>query len=68
VTQWSLSVPAKPEERIHRLNQYMLDWSGYFRLASAQTHCQAIDLRRLVERVSILLMFSPYRPAASSLQ
>ncbi|WP_426452786.1 group II intron reverse transcriptase/maturase [Paenibacillus sp. S-38] len=35
--------PVPMEERIRRLNQYMLGWLGYFRLASAKTHCQAFD-------------------------
>ncbi|AFC28349.1 RNA-directed DNA polymerase [Paenibacillus mucilaginosus 3016] len=35
--------PVSMEERIRRLNQYMLGWLGYFRLASAKTHCQAFD-------------------------
>jgi len=30
-------------ERIQRLNRYMMGWIGYFRLASAKTHCQTFD-------------------------
>lgn len=35
--------PIPMEERIQRLNRYMLGWIGYFRLASAKTHCQTFD-------------------------
>ncbi|MEF3305449.1 group II intron reverse transcriptase/maturase [Paenibacillus sp. GYB003] len=35
--------PVPMEERIRRLNQYMLGWIGYFRLASAKKHCQSFD-------------------------
>ena len=31
------------EERITRLNRYLMGWIGYFRLASAKTHCQNFD-------------------------
>lgn len=31
------------EERIRRLNRYMMGWLGYFRLASAKTHLQRLD-------------------------
>ncbi|WP_281364439.1 group II intron maturase-specific domain-containing protein, partial [Paenibacillus agri] len=31
---WSISM----EERIRRLNRYLMGWLGYFRLASAKTH------------------------------
>jgi RNA-directed DNA polymerase len=31
------------EERILRLNCYLMGWIGYFRLASAKTHCQNLD-------------------------
>ncbi|WP_083612306.1 group II intron reverse transcriptase/maturase [Paenibacillus sp. P32E] len=36
---WSISM----EERISRLNRYMMGWIGYFRLASAKTHLQNLD-------------------------
>ncbi|AEI39804.1 transcription elongation factor GreAB [Paenibacillus mucilaginosus] len=41
LTNRTKSVPM--EERIRRLNKHMLGWLGYFRLASAKTHCQAFD-------------------------
>ena len=31
------------EERISRLNRYLMGWLGYFRLASAKTHLQKLD-------------------------
>ncbi|WP_307591985.1 group II intron reverse transcriptase/maturase [Paenibacillus wynnii] len=31
------------EERISRLNRYLMGWLGYFRLASAKTHFQKLD-------------------------
>jgi len=36
---WSISM----EGRITRLNRYLLGWLGYFRLASAKTHCERFD-------------------------
>ncbi|MEI2400072.1 MULTISPECIES: group II intron reverse transcriptase/maturase [Paenibacillus] len=36
---WSISM----EERIYRLNRYLMGWLGYFRLASAKTHFQTLD-------------------------
>ncbi|SMF68347.1 group II intron reverse transcriptase/maturase [Paenibacillus uliginis N3/975] len=36
---WSVSM----EERISRLNQYLMGWIGYFRIASAKKHCEALD-------------------------
>jgi len=35
--------PISMEERISRLNRYLLGWLGYFRLAAAKTHCQNFD-------------------------
>ena len=31
------------EERINRLNRYLMGWLGYFRLASAKKHLQTLD-------------------------
>nr|WP_275259489.1 group II intron maturase-specific domain-containing protein [Paenibacillus pinistramenti] len=31
------------EERISRLNRYLMGWIGYFRIASAKNHCERID-------------------------
>ncbi|GMX63357.1 group II intron reverse transcriptase/maturase [Paenibacillus elgii] len=31
------------EERIVRLNRYLMGWIGYFRLASAKSHCEKFD-------------------------
>lgn len=31
------------EHRIAQLNRYLMGWIGYFRLASAKTHCQTFD-------------------------
>jgi RNA-directed DNA polymerase len=31
------------EERITRLNRYIMGWIGYFRLASAKGHCENLD-------------------------
>jgi len=31
------------EERISRLNRYLMGWIGYFRLASAKTYCEQLD-------------------------
>ncbi|MET3208181.1 UNVERIFIED_CONTAM: RNA-directed DNA polymerase [Paenibacillus sp. PvR008] len=36
---WSISM----EERIRRLNRYLLGWLGYFHLASVKTHLQKLD-------------------------
>lgn len=36
---WSISM----EERISRINRYLMGWLGYFRLASAKTHFQILD-------------------------
>lgn len=36
---WSISM----EERITRLNRYLMGWVGYFRLASAKNHCEKFD-------------------------
>ncbi|NUU58914.1 group II intron maturase-specific domain-containing protein, partial [Paenibacillus agri] len=36
---WSISM----EERIRRLNRYLMGWLGYFRLASAKTHLQTLN-------------------------
>ena len=36
---WSISM----EERIKRLNRYLMGWLGYFRLASAKKHLQTLD-------------------------
>ncbi|WP_279306852.1 group II intron maturase-specific domain-containing protein, partial [Paenibacillus pseudetheri] len=36
---WSISM----EERIGRLNRYLMGWLGYYRLASAKTHLQRLD-------------------------
>ncbi|MGM1022942.1 MAG: group II intron reverse transcriptase/maturase [Bacillota bacterium] len=36
---WSISM----EERIQRLNRYMMGWIGYFHLASTKTHLQRLD-------------------------
>jgi len=30
-------------ERIEKLNQYLMSWVGYYRLASAKTHCTQLD-------------------------
>lgn len=31
------------EERITRLNRYLMGWIGYFRIASAKSHCERFD-------------------------
>ncbi|WP_336791194.1 group II intron reverse transcriptase/maturase [Paenibacillus sp. MMO-177] len=31
------------ESRIQQLNRYLIGWIGYFRLASAKTHCETFD-------------------------
>ncbi|MDQ0496551.1 group II intron reverse transcriptase/maturase [Paenibacillus brasilensis] len=31
------------EERIQRLNRFVLGWIGYFRLAAAKNHCRTLD-------------------------
>ena len=31
------------EERIKRLNRYIIGWVRYFRLASMKTHCERFD-------------------------
>ncbi|WP_233566833.1 group II intron maturase-specific domain-containing protein [Cohnella endophytica] len=31
------------ESRLKELNRYLMGWIGYFRLASAQTHCERLD-------------------------
>lgn len=31
------------ERRVEELNRYLMGWIGYFRLASAKTHCESID-------------------------
>lgn len=31
------------EERISRLNRYLMGWMGYFRIASAKKHCERFD-------------------------
>jgi len=31
------------EERITKLNRYIMGWIGYFRLASAKSHCENLD-------------------------
>ncbi|WP_019910325.1 group II intron reverse transcriptase/maturase [Paenibacillus sp. HW567] len=36
---WSISM----EERINRLNRYLMGWIGYFHLASAKMHLQKLD-------------------------
>jgi group II intron reverse transcriptase/maturase len=36
---WSISM----EERIRRLNRYLMGWLGYFHLASAKKHLQTLD-------------------------
>jgi len=36
---WSVSM----EERILRVNRYLMGWIGYFRLASAKNHCERLD-------------------------
>lgn len=35
--------PMPMEERIVRLNRYILGWLGYYKLAAAQTHCEQFD-------------------------
>lgn len=35
--------PMSMEERIGRLNRYLMGWIGYFRLASAKSYCGAFD-------------------------
>jgi group II intron reverse transcriptase/maturase len=35
--------PIAMGERIARLNRYLMGWLGYFRLASAKTHCEQLD-------------------------
>ena len=37
------SRPLTMEERIHRLNRFMMGWIGYFRLAAAKNHCGNLD-------------------------
>jgi len=37
------SRPQTMEERIHRLNRFMMGWIGYFRLAAARNHCGNLD-------------------------
>jgi hypothetical protein len=36
---WSISI----EEQITRINRFVMGWMGYVRLASAKTHCEALD-------------------------
>lgn len=36
---WSISM----EDRITRINRYLMGWIGYFRLASAKNHCERFD-------------------------
>jgi len=36
--------PLPTEERIRQLNQYMMGWIGYFRLAAAKGHCENFDM------------------------
>jgi hypothetical protein len=31
------------DDRIARLNRYLMGWIGYFRLASAKNHCERFD-------------------------
>jgi len=31
------------EQRLKELNRYLMGWIGYFRLASAKTHCERLD-------------------------
>lgn len=35
--------PLPMDERIRRLNRFLMGWVGYFRLASAKNHCQSFD-------------------------
>jgi len=37
------SRPLTMEERINRLNRFMMGWIGYFRLAAAKNHCGNLD-------------------------
>lgn len=39
----SRSKPISMEERITRLNRYLMGWIGCFRLASAKNHCEKFD-------------------------
>jgi len=36
--------PLPMEERIRQLNQFMMGWIGYFRLAAAKGHCENFDM------------------------
>lgn len=31
------------QERIEKLNRYLMGWVGYFKIASAKGHCEALD-------------------------
>ncbi|MGI6449252.1 MAG: group II intron reverse transcriptase/maturase [Desulfitobacteriia bacterium] len=35
--------PMSMSERIHKLNQYLMGWIGYFKLAAAKSHCEKLD-------------------------
>lgn len=39
----SRTKPISIEERIRLLNRYLLGWVGYFKMASAKGHCEALD-------------------------
>jgi len=35
--------PISMEQRIEKLNRFLMGWLGYFRIASAKTHCEELD-------------------------
>lgn len=35
--------PISMQERIEKLNRYLMGWIGYFKIASAKKHCEALD-------------------------
>ncbi len=37
------SRPMSMEERISKLNRYLMGWMGYFKIASAKGHCERLD-------------------------
>ncbi len=43
------------EERISRLNRYLMGWIGYFRIASAKSHCERFDQYERAEEFTFSL-------------
>ncbi len=39
----SRTKPISLKERIEQLNRYLMEWIGYFQMASAKTHCTNLD-------------------------